>query len=203
MRFYAGAALLALTACGSDSSDETSRSKVDAPFEVRDKAGATRVHGNAQASSEGVFALNPDGIVITHGTAKGRPVTLLQFGDAQDRTVAALAAELGQPRLSENAQCDTGPMKFADFGAIKASFQEGKFVGWVAEKGKGLKTGDGLSPDKSYRFLERIGAQAVPGSTLDGEFVLDGSGTGGRMGGIMEGGEMIRMLFAGSNCFFR
>ena len=203
MRLVALTALLALAACSPEPADETLTADTVKPFEVQDNAETKRVVENGDTSIAPTFALNADGLVVTHGTAKGRPVTLLQFGDEQAKTIEGLTGELGQPKESDNAECGAGPMHFADFGALKASFQDDKFVGWVAEAGKGLKTGDGISPDKPFRFLERIGARLVPKSTLDGEFVLEGSGTGSNLGGIVEDGEKVRMLFAGSNCFFR
>lgn len=203
MRVIGCAILLALTACNSGPAEDALPTDTVKPFEVRENAETRRVDANADNSTAPTFALMPDGLTVTHGTAKGRPVALLQFGDPKGKVVTALTSDISQPTESENAECDAGPMQFADFGPIKASFRDGKFVGWVAESGKGLKTGEGLSPDKPFRFLERIGARMVPRSTLDGEFVLEGSGSGNSMGGIVEEGERVRMLFAGSNCFFR
>jgi len=203
MRLAAFAALLALTACSSKPADDTLTTDTVKPFEVQRDAQTKRVDQNAAPSTGPTFALNADGLLVTHGSAKGRPVTLLQFGDEQAKTIAALSSDLGQPKETDNAECGAGPMHFADFGPLKASFQGDKFVGWVAEAGRGLNTGDGISPDKPFRFLERIGARMVPKSTLDGEFVLEGSVKGNNLGGIVENGEKVRMLFAGSNCFFR
>ena len=203
MRSFGLLALVALTACSSEPAEDGLPTDADKPFEVRENAASKRVEENADASTVATFALMPDGLTVTHGSAKGQPVTLLRFGDEKAETIDALTRELKTPAESENSDCDAGPMQFADFGPVKASFQNGKFVGWVAERGKGLKTGEGISPDKPFRFLEKIGARMVPNSTLDGEFILEGSGTGRSMGGIAEEGERVQMLFAGSNCFFR
>lgn len=203
MRVLGLTALFLLTACEADPADDAVTTDAAKPFAVQDNVESRRADRSPDAPTAPTFALMPDGLTVTHGAARGRPVTVLQFGDRQDQVVATLASDLGQPTESENAECGAGPMQFADFGAVKASFQKKKFVGWVAEGGKGLRTGDGISPDTPYRFLERIGTRMVPQSTLDGEFVLEESGSGSSMGGILKDGDHVRMLFAGSNCLFR
>ncbi len=195
------AALLA--GCGSsDKAGLSAVTKEDRPFEVQGDVGAMKVEkGAAQAGA--TVALMPDGLLISQAT-KGSAVTLAKFGDAQDTVIAGLSRTLGKPAESDNAECSAGKMHFADFGSIKANFVDGKFVGWFAERGKGLRTGDGVSPDWSWRQLQRVGATKVAGSTLDGEFMLDGSGReGGGMGGFADSGDNVRSLYGGVNCFFR
>ena len=94
-------------------------------------------------------------------------------------------------------------MHFADFGAIKLNFLDDKFVGWMAPSGKGLVTGDGISPAMSFKELEKFGAKRMVNSTLEGEFDLTAPGSKAAMGGIMDDDDKVRSLHAGTNCFFR
>lgn len=192
-----------LAGCGSkDKADLSAVTKEARPFEVQGDVGAMKVEKGA-AEAGATVALMPDGILISQAT-KGSAVTLAKFGDAQDKVIAGLSRTLGKPEESDNAECGAGKMHFADFGSLKANFVDGKFVGWFAERGKGLRTGDGISPDWSWRKLQRVGATKVADSTLDGEFMLDGSGRdGGGMGGFADSGDNVRSLYGGVNCFFR
>ena len=202
MRKTALIAAALLAGCGS-SKDAGSTSKSDAPrpFAVEGGAEASRV-APGQRSAAAVFSLLPDGLMVTRGGAD-TPVTLLRFGEPQTAVIAALRKELGQPRESDNGQCEHGAMHFADFGAIKANFADGKFVGWLTESGKGLRTGDGISPAMTFKQLEKFGAKRVLESTLDGEFDLTRPGGGGTMGGFADPAGKVKSLYAGANCFFR
>lgn len=194
----------ALAACNSSSPQRAPKNENSSrPFVVKDDAAARKVTSATSRGNEPEFALLPDGLVVTHGDAKGRPVSLVRFGDPQAATIEALARDLGTPKQSDLAECGAGPMHFADFGAIKANFLGGKFVGWFTERGKGLKTGDGLAPGKPFRQMERIGARMVPKSTLDGEFELAGKSGKSGIGGFLGPDEKVQSLYAGTNCFFR
>ena len=189
--------------CSSDDKAEAPETQQSArPFAVQDNEETRRVSDlPGQAANDGpVFALLPDGLVVTHGSAKGQAVTLLKFGDAQDKTIDALSRDLGQPLESDKSNCSDGALHFADFGELRASFSDGKFVGWRTERGKGLPTGEGIGPDTSFHSLEKIGAQMVRDADADGEFVLAGSPFGKGMGGILSPDERVSSLHAGENC---
>ena len=192
--------LLAIAACDSGKTDpNASGNEPPRPFAVEGNEAAVR---GAAGASRNAVSLLPDGLMITPG-AEGGQVTILRFGETQQSVVAALSRDFGQPRFSENKECGAGPMQFADFGEIKANFSGGKFAGWLAEAGKGLKTGDGISPDMPFDEIEKFGAKRAVESTLEGEFDLTKAGGGSPMGGFADPDGKTRSLYAGTNCFFR
>ena len=187
---------------GSEESREPSGQQSPRPFAVEGGVDAQRVAppGRKAGNAAPVFSLLPDGLMVARGEG---PVSVLRFGERQEVVVAALRADFGRPRESDNGQCEAGAMRFADFGAIKVNFVDGKFVGWFAESGKGLNAGDGVSPGMTFDQLEKFGAKRALDSTLDGEFDLTRPGGGSVMGGFLGADGKARSLYAGANCFFR
>lgn len=197
------AAVMLLAGCGSDDKADLSMAGKSArPFEVKGDVGAAKVtrSGAGIDAPRATVSLLPDGLLITKET-KGSAVVLVRFGDARDGVTRGLTGEFGKPAESDNPACSTGKLHVADFGPITANFVDGKFVGWLAERGKGLRTGDGVSPDWSFRKLQRIGATPVKGGKADGRFVLDGSVKSGGMGGFVDSGGNVQSLYGGVNCF--
>jgi hypothetical protein len=130
------------------------------------------------------------------------------FAAGQQEVEAALAAALGKPlRSGENAECGAGPITFTDFaGGLTAHFQKGRLVGWnwhAPQDGDAPATGTvklaGEVQISSVRALIEAapGFSKVEGSTLGEEFAL-----GSNIGGFIKG-DVVEMLYAGTQCFFR
>lgn len=202
MRFgFALALPLILTAAcraGPSDSDATS-AEPPRPFATATQSPASAAPAGEQAS----YTLTATGLIAVQAVEGRGTATTLNFGDAQDKVTGALEILLGKPKLSENAECGAGPMQFADFGPITASFQNGKFVGWLAEGGPGFETTDAVAPGARFADLVRDHrATMVAGSTLDGEFELTPP-DGGAMGGFVGSDGRVKSLHAGVTCFFR
>ena len=131
--------------------------------------------------------------------------------DRVDRTAARLIkvrSLITAPlRSGENAECGAGPITFTDFAdGLTAHFQQGRLVGWTwhaPQDGDGPATGSVKLPGTVQVGSARAVIEAEPGfskvegSTLGEEFAL-----GSNIGGFIKG-DVVEMLYAGTQCFFR
>src|SRR5687767_10881298 len=85
---------------GSDESREPSGQQSPRPFAVEGGVAAQRVAppGRKAGNARPVFALLPDGLMVTRDTG---PVSILRFGERQEVVAAALRADFGRPRESD------------------------------------------------------------------------------------------------------
>lgn len=130
------------------------------------------------------------------------------FAAGQKEVEAALAKALGASlRSGENAECGAGPITFTDFpGGLTAHFQKGALVGWnwhSPQDGDRAAAGTVKLAGSVQLGSARSVVEAAPGfatvedSTLGEEFAL-----GDKIGGFVEG-DVVDMLYAGTQCFFR
>jgi hypothetical protein len=130
------------------------------------------------------------------------------FAAGQKEVEGALARALGAPlRSGENAECGAGPVTFTDFaGGLTAHFQDGKLVGWNwhgPQDGDTPASGTVKLAGPVQLGTARAAVELAPGfgavenSTLGEEFVL-----GDEIGGFIEA-DVVEMLHAGTQCFFR
>jgi len=130
------------------------------------------------------------------------------FAAGQKEVEASLAKALGAPlRTGDNAECGAGPITFTDFaGGLTVHFQKGSLVGWnwhAPQDGDRAATGTVKLAGPVQLGSARAVVEAAPGfaavedSTLGEEFSL-----GDKMGGFIEG-DVVEMLYAGTQCFFR
>ena len=188
MRAFTGfsiTALLALAACQQPAQEPAAEEPAD--------AAADPVEGASKASVQ----LGGGGIVVP---AQGGDAQLeLPFGSTRAATEASLAAVLGeQTGTGAVEECPAGPATTAEYTDMQLTFQDDKFVGWMAE---GI-----YLPTETLGALKASGGlTAVPESTLGAEYVMG-----------EEGGPIITVLFAGDedgaraaqmwsgvNCIFR
>lgn len=130
------------------------------------------------------------------------------FAAGQKEVEASLAKALGPSlRSGENAECGAGPIIFVDYaGGLTAHFQDQRLVGWnwhAPQDGDRAATGTVKLAGNIQLGSARSLVEAAPGfaavedSTLGEEFAL-----GERIGGFIEG-DVVEMLYAGTQCFFR
>lgn len=123
------------------------------------------------------------------------------FSAGQNEVEAALAKALGEPvERSENPECGTGPMAFTEYpGGFIVNFQSGNLVGWNSSDtlGAARVAGDVQVGSTRAEAEQADGFTAIPASTLGDEFAL-----GNAMGGFFEG-DVVVMMYAGAQCFFR
>jgi hypothetical protein len=130
------------------------------------------------------------------------------FAAGQQEVETALGTALGKPlRSGENAECGAGPITFTDFaGGLTAHFQQGRLVGWTwhaPQDGDAPAIGSVKLPGTVQVGSARAVIEAAPGfskvegSTLGEEFAL-----GSNIGGFIKG-DVVEMLYAGTQCFFR
>ncbi len=130
------------------------------------------------------------------------------FAAGQKEVEASLTKALGEPlRSGENGKCGAGPVTFTDFaGGLTAHFQKGRLVGWNwhnPQDGDRAASGTIKLAGTVQLGSPRSLVQAAPGftqvenSTLGEEFAL-----GDAIGGFIEG-DVVGMLYAGTQCFFR
>lgn len=140
------------------------------------------------------------------GLAAGSEAFLFNAGQAEVET--ALERALGPTlRSGENGECGAGPITFTDYaGGLTAHFQEGKLVGWNwhgPQDGDRAASGTVKLAGPVQLGAPRTAVTAAPGfakvegSTLGEEFRL-----GEEVGGFVEG-DVVGMLYAGTQCFFR
>jgi hypothetical protein len=185
----AAAAALALTGCDSGTAPDpaaTGTLSAEAPAEAPLAANAVELRGDGLAAGPESFF----------------------FAAGRSEVEAALGKALGAPlRSGENGECGAGPITFVDFaGGLTAHFQQGKLVGWNwhgAQDGDAPASGTVKLAGNVQLGSARAVVEAAPGfaavedSTLGEEFTL-----GKGIGGFIEG-DVVEMLHAGTQCFFR
>ena len=188
MRAFTGlsiSALLVLAACQQPAQEPAAEAPADAP--------ADPVDGASKASVQ----LGGGGIVVP---AQGGDAQLeLPFGSTRAATETSLAAVLGeQTGTGAVEECPAGPSETAEYADMQLTFQDDKFVGWMAE-------GIYLPTENLGQLKASGGLAAVEGSTLGAEYVM------GEEGGPIitvlftgnEDGAMAERMWAGTNCIFR
>jgi len=181
-------AALALAGCGEGATEGDA-------LEAANEAALATPAANATAGDAAAI-LSTSGIALADGPD-------LSFGASRPLVMEAMAdAGLGDPQLSNNAECGAGPMEFAAFGGLTLNFQDGQLVGWMARDGAGVTT-DGIRPGASFADLARERSAAmVEDSTLGGEFSYRAADGSDIYGFVDEAGD-IDSLYAGTTCFFR
>ncbi len=131
-------------------------------------------------------------------------LNILTFGLPRDRVIADISAALGRPTATgRNAECPSGPVDYASFGALDLHFEEGRFVGWVIDEAGGpeIESYQGLTFGQLRSELGGDSEVTVDAdSTLGTELSVDGIGV------LMSGpGQSARVtnLFSGTTCFAR
>lgn len=179
-------AALALTGCDSGKAPDAASTQEGKPAEAQVAANAVELRGEGLSAGPEAF----------------------YFAAGQKEVEAALAKALGPSlRTGENGECGAGPVTFTDYaGGLTAHFQKGRLVGWnwhTAQDGDRAATGTiklagGVQLGSARSVVEAApGFAAVKDSTLGEEFSL-----GEKIGGFVES-DVVEMLYAGTQCFFR
>ena len=121
----------------------------------------------------------------------------IDFGRAQTgviETVSRLLDE-GPDSITTNAECGAGPVTSASWGdGLTLNFQNGQFVGWV-NADPDLAVAGGFRAGQSRLDMPQTSFQIT---TLGTEFSRS------NINGILTDGDAaIRLLWAGTTCFFR
>ena len=127
----------------------------------------------------------------------GTPLRI-DFGRDEPGAVRAAAKLIGANPTERVVleECGAGPMVSVRWAnGFAMNFQYADFVGWSSEKKAGTPVAgtSGLQPGTPREAL--VGA-TFRQTTLGEEF------TSGEVSGLVEGGE-VRMIWAGTTCFFR
>ena len=204
MRLVPIALMLALAACNSQPAAEPTApgdtaSTSEAPIEAAPTGSATI---SAKADELPEVTLTSTGLILV-GAVEGRgTATTLEFGRDRQAVLDVMAVDFPKPTLSAIDECGAGPMTFAEYGALKLNFLDGKFVGWFADPADNLVTSDGIRPGIPLADLKAERQVTMADSTLDGEFDY-ASPDGGDIAGFVDKQGKIMSLNAGMNCFFR
>lgn len=166
-------------------------------------AAPSRQAAEARPAPRGKAIVDADGVRFDFTGGKTG-----EFGFGSRASLIEPLAErmFGEPQKSANAECGAGPLESARYGPLTLNFQDGNLVGWFAEEGAQVVTGDGIVPGKLMRDLKVArSARMIPDSTLDGEFeyiAADGLPIRGFVKGEGRDAKIVS-LYAGVNCFFR
>jgi len=121
------------------------------------------------------------------------------FGSRMEAAEATLAGVLGDKLASAtNAECPAGPVESSSYEGLTLNFQDGGFVGWMAEAPY-------LPRESRAQLLASDTVTLVEGSTLGEEFVIgnpDGLSISGLFDAVGDDAKVSRM-WAGVNCIFR
>ena len=142
---------------------------------------------------------------FTTGSVGLHHANLVTFGQPRAKVIKEISDVLGRPTgRGRNAECPSGPVDWASFGALDLHFEGGRFAGWVIDEAGApeLESYHGLSFGDDRREVEGSDMEVEPvsDSTLGTELVVDGIGV------LMSGpGQTDRVtnLFAGVTCFAR
>lgn len=150
------------------------------------------------ASEQGA-APDADGLFLSSSGLQpaGTPLRI-DFGRAQSGVISAVSRLLGAPPegQSANRECGAGPVTVVSYDGLDLLFRNGDFRGWVAD-GAGLSTGSGLSVGQSREDLVASRVTAFEETARGTEFSASG------VDGLLdESGQAVRMLRAGTSCFF-
>jgi hypothetical protein len=188
------AAILA-AACGGESGEGGVRGSTP------DSAGAAPVSDTGDASAPVPAAepaasvvLAPDGVVV--GGAR------VAFGGGREQVLAAVGGVLGAPQeQGTNEECPAGPLGFTQYAGLQLVFQDGSFVGWFAQEGSPLRTGQGIGVGSTLGQLKA----AYPAATVE-ETSLGTEFAANELYGIVTNPSdegKVQVMFAGTNCIFR
>ena len=179
------AALVMLAACKQSAGPEAGEA-ADAP-----------VAEAAESATKASVQLGGGGIVVP--AQDGDAQLELPFGSMRTATEASLAAVLGDlTGRGAQEECPVGPVMITEYADMTLTFQQDKFVGWIAE-------GPYL-PTETLGELKALGGMTeVAESTLGTEYVMGAEG-GPTITVLFEGeGDDARasQMWAGANCIFR
>ena len=123
--------------------------------------------------------------------------TRLDFGRAQDGVIDSISRVLDErpTSVTTNAECGAGPVTAAAWSdGLTLNFQDDSFVGWV-NSDPDLDVAGGFRAGQPQVQMPQVSFQVT---TLGSEFSRsDISGI------LTEDDERIRLLWAGTTCFFR
>ncbi|MHA7886166.1 hypothetical protein [Roseicyclus sp.] len=121
----------------------------------------------------------------------------IDFGRAQVGVIDTVTRLLGEGpmQITTNTECGAGPITAASWeDGLTLNFQDGNFVGWV-NSDPGLPAGGGILPGQSRLALPQ------------GNFSITSLGTEFSRtevyGLLTENDEAVRIVWAGTTCFFR
>jgi hypothetical protein len=138
-----------------------------------------------------VFTLDARGIQPTVSRLR------IDFGRAQVGVVDTVSRLLGErpAQVTTNAECGAGPVTAAAWAdGLTLNFQEGRFVGWV-NTDPDLPAGGGILPGQSRLELPQVSFSVT---SLGTEFSRTEV-----YGLLTENDEAVRIVWAGTTCFFR
>lgn len=138
-----------------------------------------------------VFTLDSRGIQPTVSQLR------IDFGRAQVGVIETVSRLLGDrpDRIETNAECGAGPITAASWDTgLTLNFQDGSFVGWV-NTDPGLAAAGGLRPGQPRLDMPQVSFSVT---TLGTEFARNEV-----YGLLTENDEAVRLLWAGTTCFFR
>ncbi|MBF9060766.1 hypothetical protein HKCCSP123_16415 [Rhodobacterales bacterium HKCCSP123] len=121
----------------------------------------------------------------------------IDFGRAQVGVVDTVTRLLGEGpvQVSTNAECGAGPVTAAAWAdGLTLNFQNGDFVGWV-NTDPDLPTGGGIRPGQPRLELPQVSFSIT---SLGTEFSRSEV-----YGLLTENDEAVRIVWAGTTCFFR
>lgn len=151
-----------------------------------------------------VAAAEPGGVISKDGVRLLDQDRMIAFGEPEAEVVAYVSSVFGAEPTRSQEQCRTGQLSHADWGkGLKLSFQDGKFVGWTADRSL-----EGAYGNRAGTVFGRTVADlraASPGFMLmdavqGREFALDGV-----YGRVLQPGQQatIDLLWAGAGCYRR
>ena len=150
-----------------------------------------------EAATKDSVQLGGGGIVVP--AQNGEEQLEVPFGSMRDAAETTLAAVLGE-RTGTGAveECPVGPVMTSDYADMQLTFQDDKFVGWMAE-------GQYLPTETLGAFKAQSGVSAVEDSTLGAEYTMGADG--GPIITVLFDGEgdeaTASKMWAGATCIFR
>jgi len=139
--------------------------------------------------------------VVLRGDGLTAGVESFYFSAGENEVRGALETTLGaEQSVAQNKECGAGPMSFVGYpGGLTANFQESRLVGWnIADRSEAIGVvGDLVIGTPRQDAVTTDGFVALEPTTLGEEFAL-----GSEIGGFIDN-DMVVMLYAGSQCFFR
>ena len=145
---------------------------------------------NAPALRLAADGLRPDGTDLR-----------IDFGRAKSGVIPAVTRLMGSAPASDttNPECGAGPVNTVSWDGLDLNFQDGDFLGWVADD-PALATTTGLRAGASRADLAAAGILSFTVTSLGAEFDQAG------ISGLIESDDPdapVTMLWAGLTCFFR